>query len=606
MAKPARLKSISDFLARVPLRYRGTVVAMIPLIGLMATLTTWAWTRTQARTINDWIDHTQSVITASDRLLITAINAETGVRGYIITGDESFLAPYNEALKDFPKKSQTLKDLTVDNAIQSQRLVQITQGIQQQLDLLQRRVELRRESDQQVLQRDAELPYQGKALMAQVRRQLAEFQTEEQRLLEIRQRDLENVRDLITAAVWSIGGLSILSSIIAIVMFNKIDWEIEEQNLRLQQGRSLMRSLVANIVDGVITLDQEGKIEAVNQATIEMFGYDRATLIGKPLEFLLAALPAHADQNKLHRDGIDLRTITRQQMMGCRQDGTPFPIDISISRIETSSQLLTIIRDITELKLSEANLQTRANELSRLNLLMAKTNADLQERNRELDQFAYVASHDLKAPLRAIANLSEWLEEDLKGGLPPENQRQMQLLRGRVHRMEALINGLLQYSRIGRKELPIETVRVNDLLNEVLESLDPPAAFKVEIAPNMPILKTKRLLLLQVFSNLIGNAIRHHPRPDGWVKVGVADEGDRYRFTITDDGAGIDPDFHHKIFTIFQTLEPRDTVENTGIGLAIVKKIVETEGGSIHVHSQVGDGSIFEFTWLKQSFILSG
>jgi PAS domain S-box-containing protein len=606
MAKLARLKPISDFLARVPLRYRGTVVAMIPVIGLMATLTTWAWTRTQARALNDWIDHTQSVIAASDRLMLTALNAETGVRGYVITGDESFLEPYNSARQDFPQKVQVLKSLITDNPTQRQRLTQITERMEQQFNLFQRRVDLRRQFDSQILERDAKLPYEGKALMDDVRQRLVEFQTEEQQLLEDRQQDLDAVWNLIAAAVWSIGGLSILSSIIAIIMFNRIDWEIEEQNLRLQQGRSLTRSLIANIVDGVITLDQEGKIEAVNQATIAMFGYDRAILMGKPLEFLLAALPAHSSQNKLHRDGIDLRTIQRQQMMGCRQDGTPFPIDISISRIEMSSQLLTIIRDITELKLSEANLQIRANELSHLNLLMAKTNADLQARNRELDQFAYVASHDLKAPLRAIANLSEWLEEDLKGGLPPENQRQMQLLRGRVHRMEALINGLLQYSRIGRKELPIETVRVGDLLDEVIESLDPPAEFKVEIAPNMPILKTKRLLLLQVFSNLISNAIRHHPRSDGWLQVSVTDEGDRYRFTVTDDGAGIDPDFHHKIFTIFQTLEPRDTVENTGIGLSIVKKIVETEGGSIHVHSQVGDGATFEFTWLKQSFIPSG
>ncbi|MBW4561066.1 MAG: PAS domain S-box protein [Mojavia pulchra JT2-VF2] len=254
-----------------------------------------------------------------------------------------------------------------------------------------------------------------------------------------------------------------------------------------------------------------------------------------------------------------------------------------------------------ERKQAELALQQRAEELTRLNNILAQTTTILQKRNQELEQFAYVASHDLKAPLRAITSLSEWLEEDLADQLPEENQHQMRLLRGRVRRMEALINGLLEYSRIGRIDTELSLVNVGMLLNEVIESLQPPSTFRIEIAPGMPTILTKRVPLQQVFANLIGNAIEHHSRVDGIVKISVQDQGNSYEFSIADDGPGIPSEYHNKIFVIFQTLESRDRKENTGIGLAIVKKIIETEGGTITLESILGQGSTFRFTWPKQT-----
>ncbi|MEX0269223.1 ATP-binding protein [Leptolyngbyaceae cyanobacterium UHCC 1019] len=262
-------------------------------------------------------------------------------------------------------------------------------------------------------------------------------------------------------------------------------------------------------------------------------------------------------------------------------------------------RMVGMVLDMTNRKHAEQALQERATELTRLNAVLEQTTALLKDRNQELDQFAYVVSHDLKAPLRAIANLSEWVEEDLGDQVPEANQHQLQLMRTRVYRLEALINGLLEYSRAGRKEVPIEPVDITQLLADIVDSLAPPAAFQITIEPGMPTLTTKRLLLSQVFSNLIGNAIKHHPRADGSVTVSVQDEGSVYKFAIADDGAGIDPNYHQRIFTIFQTLKARDEQENTGIGLSIVKKIIETEGGSIWLESQPNQGTTFYFTWLK-------
>ena len=257
------------------------------------------------------------------------------------------------------------------------------------------------------------------------------------------------------------------------------------------------------------------------------------------------------------------------------------------------------IRDVTERQQAEAVLQARAEELAQLNRLLLTTTAQLEKRNQELDQFAYVASHDLKAPLRAIANLSEWLEEDLEDKLDEDTSKQMNLLRGRVHRMENLINGLLQYSRVGRIKVESETVDVGQLLAEVIDSLAPPPQLAIEVKGDMPTLVTERLPLQQVFSNLIGNAIKHHNRPEGKVTISVQDRGEFSEFAVADDGSGIAPEYHEKVFVIFQTLEARDKTENTGIGLSIVKKAVENQGGTIWLDSQVGKGTTFHFTWRK-------
>lgn len=231
--------------------------------------------------------------------------------------------------------------------------------------------------------------------------------------------------------------------------------------------------------------------------------------------------------------------------------------------------------------------------------------AESERRARDLEQFAYVASHDLKAPLRGIANLSEWLKEDLQDRLTPETQEQLDLLRDRVARMNALIEGLLAYSRIGRAAGSLERVDVGELVREVVDSLDPPPEFQVEIAPDLPTLHTDRLHLSQVFANLIANALRHHDREAGLVRIACRAEGARWVFSVEDDGPGIPPEFRHKIFLMFQTLAVKDYGVNTGIGLALVKKLVEEHGGTIHFEdADLGRdsrrGSRFVFSWPRQ------
>jgi signal transduction histidine kinase len=210
-----------------------------------------------------------------------------------------------------------------------------------------------------------------------------------------------------------------------------------------------------------------------------------------------------------------------------------------------------------------------------------------------------VASHDLKAPLRGIANLAQWLQDDLEDQLGGESTEHMRLLQGRVHRMEALIDGILAYSRAGRAASVPEPVDTGALVREVTELLAPPPGATIRVPERMPTLQAERVPLQQVFMNLISNALKFTlaERPDPTIRVAWRDTGEDVEFAVSDNGPGIAPEFHERIWGIFQTLAARDKVEGTGIGLSVVKKIVETRGGRVSVDSAPAQGATFRFTW---------
>ncbi len=243
---------------------------------------------------------------------------------------------------------------------------------------------------------------------------------------------------------------------------------------------------------------------------------------------------------------------------------------------------LFIVRELAERKQAE---EQRA-------LLMH----ELESANEELKNFGYVVSHDLKAPLRAIGSLADWISTDYADKFDDEGKEHMRLLIGRVRRMDGLIDGILQYSRVGRVKETIIAVELNRLVQEVIDLLAPPENITVSIVNPLPTVMTEPTRIQQLFQNLLSNAIKYMDKPEGEIRIACVADGSQWKFSIADNGPGIDQQHFEKIFQLFQTLAPRDRVESTGVGLALVKKIVEMYGGRIWLESTVGRGSTFFFT----------
>ena len=323
-----------------------------------------------------------------------------------------------------------------------------------------------------------------------------------------------------------------------------------------------------------------------------------------------------------------------------RKDGSRFWANVIITALRGPDGQLVgfakVTRDLTARREAEAQARrlaaeqaahaeaaARSEELARLNDRLRQQAVELQvaladtkaarnaaeraaaattEAYRELDQFAYVASHDLKAPLRGIANLAQWLQDDIGERLTDDSKEHMRLLHGRVRRMEALIDGILAYSRAGRRLTPPERVETGVLVRDVIELLAPPADVKIQIPDQLPTIDAERVPLQQVFMNLIGNAIKftRAARSDAVIRIAWRDVADGFEFTISDNGPGIAPEYHNRIWGIFQTLAARDKVEGTGIGLSVVQKIVESRGGKVSLDEFApGEGATFRFVWAK-------
>ena len=365
--------------------------------------------------------------------------------------------------------------------------------------------------------------------------------------------------------------------------FSDMSFELTAKERRVTEQSRFLKLIMDSMPDLIFVKDDAFRIVQANVAFLSLFPEDaRDKVIGYTTveEFSEEEAKLFLEMDQKAFDEGYSEILEEIQKSGATR--ILFTQKIRFENASGDAFILGIARDVTE----------------REELI-----EQLARSNKELDEFAYIASHDLKAPLRVIDNASRWLKEDLGDQLDEDSQENIDLIRSRATRMEALLDDLLSYSRIGRTtdRDTSDIIKGDRLMDDVLLLLDLPSGFSVEIDPAFADIQVPRMPLQQMLLNLVGNAVKHHDQPNGRVEVGVAENEAEFIFTVKDNGPGIDPQYHEQIFQMFTTLKPRDEVEGSGMGLAVVYKHVKYRGGTITLASSVGEGCTFTITWPKQS-----
>jgi PAS domain S-box-containing protein len=357
----------------------------------------------------------------------------------------------------------------------------------------------------------------------------------------------------------------------------------------LQESEAFKTAILETALDGIVTFEERGIIESLNPAAERLFGYSGGAIIGQDVRMLMpppgpegSDIPANNDFTIGSRELIG----TAREMVGRKSDGSTFPMELMVSEVRLGDRRIFtgIVRDITERKRAELELTRRAQELARSNV--------------ELEQFAYVASHDLQEPLRMVASFTQLLARRYGDGLDATAHEFIDYIVAGATRMQALINDLLAYSRVGTRGAAFEAIDCRDVLERVLANLKSAIdeTNAVVMHDPLPRLWADATQMGQLFQNLIGNAIKYRGEGTPRIDLAVRRRGDEWLFSVRDNGIGFDRKHAGRIFVIFQRLHNRDQYPGTGIGLAICKKIVERHGGRIWAESEPGRGSRFSFT----------
>ncbi|MBI5427662.1 MAG: GAF domain-containing protein [Nitrospinae bacterium] len=352
--------------------------------------------------------------------------------------------------------------------------------------------------------------------------------------------------------------------------------------------------ILASAGEGIFGLDPQGNFTFVNPAAAQALGQAGPEIVGKSLEAVLPGggagddPPAHG-QSPIYgalRDHISFREAGDYFR---RKDGTLFPADYTCTSSLEDGRIVGAV--VTFQNIAERKRAERQRE---------EALADYEHVNNELLEFAYIVSHDLKEPVRGIASLGQWIAEDYAGKFDDAGRQQMQLLLDNARRMHKLIDGILAYSRIGRDKLEKSTLDSGEVVAAVLNSLAIPKNIRVATEGTFPVVLFHLIHLEQVFQNLIGNAVKHLGKPEGEIVVSCRDAGEAWEFCVRDNGVGIPERHFERIFKLFQTLNKSENyADSTGIGLSLVKKILDTHGEEVWVESAVGQGTSFFFTIAK-------
>lgn len=410
----------------------------------------------------------------------------------------------------------------------------------------------------------------------------------------------------------------------------------EEERKRTEKGlkeNPEMLRIIASIArDAIIMINGDGKIVYWNPAAEHIFGFSPDEVLSRDLSNCIIPERYREDHirgfTRFRETGKGKLLGDTVELQGLRKNGEEFPIGLSLSavQIENDWYAVGIAQDITRRKSAEEELRKhrshlevlvneRTSELSKtnkqlLNEISHRENAEKKQEllleklaglNKGLKDFANIVSHDLKAPLRGISALTTLISTDYAKILDDEGKNNLNLLLGRVKRMYSLIDGISKYSMVGSVQEDRTTINLNELLPEIIDFIAPPESIEIKIENYLPTIYFEKTRISQVFQNLLCNAVKSINKPKGKIIIKSVDEGSFWKFSITDNGLGIDEKYFERIFQVFQTLSPLDDdSDSTGIGLTLVRKIIDMHGGRVWVESKIGYGSVFFFSFPKE------
>jgi PAS domain S-box-containing protein len=589
------------------------VVAAIVSVLVIAVLSIWQYRRIQDT--GKIIRHTNDVLAQTQRVLNAEVQYELNVKNFLLTGDSVFLRMAGDSLAILPAEINLVKTLTADNPVQQAHIDSLVAYAGRNTATLAAIV---REckggcftGPVQVIAGNAKA-----GPSREIQNTISEMEQEERRLLDIRRRNNQAKASELQWVLWALSAAVVM---LALVTFRKIRLDlIRERKSREQLARfneeleAQVRLQTANLQaseDKYKTLfyksplakwiyDEETlRFIEVNDAAVRLYGYPREAFLRmtlkdiRPLDDMAGLME---DMEAVKRDPMAYHESIRRHK---KQSGDVIDVLVTGHAVMMDGRRARMVAvvDITEGKRQEERLRL-------LNADLGKHAGELAASNAELERFAYIASHDLQEPLRMVSSFLQLLQKRYKGQLDQRADQYIHYAVDGAERMKVLIMDLLEYSRVGSSKDSfgeVDTAVIMQEVGDVFREKIIAARARVEIDP-LPKVWGDKVQLMQLFQNLLSNALKYHSEALPSIRVHCREEAAYWLFSVADNGIGIDPQFFDKIFIIFQRLHNKSDYSGTGIGLAICKKIVERHGGRIWVESRRGEGTTFFFTISKK------
>jgi PAS domain S-box-containing protein len=550
-------------------------ILIVTWLGVSSYLNNEKYKQSNARVI-----HTNTVLFHAERILTLIVDIESGQRGFVITGDTVFLATYHSGIVVIRKDLDEMRQLVRDNESQLDRVATLGDLIDEKLKFAEAAIQQRTRNADAATATIATL--RGKLLMDKIRAVLHEFQDEEKRLLN--QRAGVTEKDLVKF-IYNFATLMITTGVILVLVFIIVNRNLKaraDAERSLQQALEHVQDMYDNAPCGYHSLDGNGCFLDVNKTELDWLGYSREEMIGK-MKFRDILKSEHVDRVKQAFTPTAMSDIVRDvECEVVRKDGKSFPVILNATlAYGDDGQVLRTrctVFDYTDKKHAEEKIL---------------------QLNHELEAFSYSVSHDLRAPLRSIDGYARILEEDYLTQLDAEGKRVLSIIIRNANRMGKLIDDLLDFSRLGRKEISKARYSMEALIRSVVdEQLDAEKGRVIQCRiHDIQNALSDPQLIKQVWINLISNALKYSRKKEkSIVEITSQTTGKELIYAIRDNGTGFDMQYAHKLFNVFQRLHKTQDFEGTGVGLAIVHRIISRHGGRVWAEAIEGEGASFFFS----------